>query len=88
ILQNAKAQAAKNRITELEAEIQNRQFNIQKIQSITDKQSREAQPTVYVGDRGANSKLVTIEEKRLDIQLRRNKAIADEKKEIDKLRAS
>ena len=88
ILQNAKAQAAKNRITELEADIQNRQFNIQKIQSITDKQSREAQPTVYVGDRGANSKLVTIEEKRLDIQLRRNKAIADEKKEIDKLRAS
>lgn len=31
ILENAKAQAAKNRVTELEADIQNRLFNIQKI---------------------------------------------------------
>jgi hypothetical protein len=89
ILENARAQAAKNRITDLETQIQDRQFNIQKIKGVTDKESAAVtQGTVYVGERGAVSKLVTIEEKRAVIQDRRIKAIGQEQAAIDRLIAS
>lgn len=86
ILQNAKAQAAKNRITELEAEIQNRQYNIQKITAITDKEMKQAEITPM------NQRLVefqreqVINERKLAIEKRKTIALSKEQAEIDRLR--
>lgn len=86
ILQNAKAQAAKNRITELEAEIQNRQYNIQKITAITDKEMKQAEVTPM------NQRLVkfqreqVINERKLAIEKRKTIALSKEQAEIDRLR--
>ena len=95
ILDNARAQAAKNRVTELEADIQNRLFNIQKIGAITDKEKKAITAPVRRREVGGEGKallqiterLITVEEQRMVVQNRRNDAIQKELDLIKQLRS-
>ncbi len=88
ILANAKAQAAMNKITELEAEIQNRQFNIEKIKAITGKQTKDAATDPINKRLVKYQKEQVIKERKLAIEKRKSLAISKEQAEIDKLKAS
>ena len=95
ILQNAQAQAAKNRVTSIEETIQNRLNNIRKINAITAKESAAITTPVKRREVGGEGKAllqitertVTVEEQRAVVQERRNKAIQKELDLIKQLRA-
>ena len=95
ILENARAQAARNRVTEIEADVQNRLFNIQKINAITKKEAAAITTPSRVRQVGGEGKaplqlstrIITVEEKRLVVQNRRNEAIQKELDLIKQLRS-
>ena len=94
ILANARATAAKNKISDLEADRLNRLENIRKIEAITAKEAREARPSTVrqVGGEGKallqiSLRTITVEEKRAVIEERKAKAIAEQRKEIEKIEA-
>lgn len=95
ILENARAQAAKNRITDPETQIQDREFNIRKIDAVTDNEKAAVKVPIrrrQVGGEGKallqiSTKLITVEEQRMVIQNRKNEATQKELDLIKKLRA-
>lgn len=82
ILENARAQAAKNRITDLETQIQDREFNIRKIDAVTDNEKAAVKVPIrrrQVGGEGKallqiSTKLITVEEQRMVIQNRKKRS--------------
>ena len=83
IVANARAKAAQNKITELTAQLLDREDNIRKINDITRVQKRDAKTTTSGGTMGARVDISTAESKRAQIEARRLAAI---KKEEDAMK--
>lgn len=93
ILANAKAQAARNRITALTEQLLNEQFNAEKIKAITDKELKTNAADLRSGwlggiSGGAAPRLADDQKGEVAILERRAKVLEDNKKKQDALNAA
>jgi len=86
IIKNARAKAAASKIGEIEGKILDEEQKIAKLRADAEKKKTQQTATVVTGTMGAPTKLISIQDKQLNIELKVKKEIADVDKQIAEYR--
>ena len=86
IIKNARAKAAASKIGEIEGKILDEEQKIAKLRADAEKKKTQQTATVVTGTMGAPTKLISIQDKQLNIELKVKKEIAGVDKQIAEYR--